>query len=196
MEGRDTPLLSILIPVIPQHEKAFNILLRHLQKQIKDSNEVEVLWSNTLSQLNGGPSSGKKRQILLHQAKGDYVAFIDADDWVHDYYVEEMLRACASGADCFAINGIMTTDGNHETKWLMSKDYQNVDRVEGNKTVYYRHTNHITGVKRRIALGAGFPDKSNAEDKFYSDRLVLRTEFKIEKSMYHYRFSSQNKSYK
>lgn len=189
-------MLSILIPVIPQHEQKFNELLQHIQRQIKDPNEVELLWSNTESQINGGPSSGKKRQLLLQLAKGDYVSFIDADDWVYDYYVDEMLKACASGADCFAINGIMTTDGNHETKWYLSKDFQNHDKIEGNKTVYYRHTNHITGVKRSIALAAGFPDKSNAEDKFYSDRLILRSEFKIEMPMYHYRFSSSNKSYK
>lgn len=188
--------LSILIPVIPQHEQKFNELLRHLQNQISDPTQVEILWSLTESQLNGGPSSGKKRQLLLQMAKGDYVSFIDADDWVYDYYVDEILTACASGADCFAINGIMTTDGQHETKWYLSKDFQNEDRREGNKTVYYRHTNHITGVKRSIALAAGFPDKSNAEDKYYSDRLQLRTEYKIEKPLYHYRFSAFNKSYK
>lgn len=141
-------------------------------------------------------STGIKRQSLLSKAFGDYIVFIDDDDQVPEYYVDEMLNACASGADCFAINGIMTTDENHETKWYISKDYQNHDRVEGNKTVYYRHTNHITGVKRSIALAAGFPDKSNAEDKYYSDRLILRSEFKIEKPMYWYRFNTQNKSYK
>lgn len=189
-------MLSILIPVIPQHEQKFNELLQYLRSQISDESQVEILWSNTESQLNGGPSSGKKRQLLLQLAKGDYVAYIDADDWVYDYYIDEMLTACASGADCFAINGIMTTDGQHETKWYLSKDFKNEDRREGNKTVYYRHTNHITGVKRSIALAAGFPDKSNAEDKFYSDRLVLRSEYKIERPMYWYRFSSHNKSYK
>lgn len=189
-------ILSILIPVIPQHEPQFNELLLRLHNQIGTQSQVEVLWKNTESQINGGPSSGKKRQQLLEQATGEYVAFIDADDYVYDYYIDEMLRACQSGADCFAINGIMTTDGQHETKWYLSKDFKNEDRREGNKTVYYRHTNHITGVKRSIALAAGFPDKSNAEDKYYSDRLQLRTEFKIEKPLYHYRFSTHNKSYK
>lgn len=189
-------MLSILIPVIPQHEQKFNELLRHLNNQISDPSQVEILWSLTESQLNGGPSSGKKRQLLLQMAKGEYVSFIDADDWVPEYYIEEMLKACASGADCFAINGIWTQDGAHETQWFLSKDLQNVDVRVGNKTVYHRHTNHITGVKRSIALAAGFPDKSNAEDKYYSDRLQLKTEYKIEKPMYWYRFSSFNKSYK
>lgn len=189
-------MLSILIPVIPEHEPAFFQLKAHLESQIKDPNKVEVISYGTQSQLRGGPSTGVKRQWLLDRARGEYVVFIDSDDWVYDYYIDEMLLACESGADCFAINGIMTTDGQHETKWYLSKDFKNEDRREGNKTVYYRHTNHITGVKRSIALAAGFPDKSNAEDKFYSDRLILKTEYKIEKPLYHYRFSAHNKSYK
>jgi len=72
----------------------------------------------------------------------------------------------------------------------------NSDVRVGNKTVYHRHTNHITAVKRIIALAAGFPDKSNAEDKHYSDRLQLRTEFKIDRPMYTYRFTTKNKQYR
>jgi len=188
-------MLSILIPVIPQHEQSFLQLKDHLVKQIKDESKVEIISYLTETQINGGKSTGVKRQWLLTQAKGDYIVFIDSDDWVYDCYIDEMLLACESGADCFAINGIMTQDGAHEVQWFLSKDLQNVDVRVGNKTVYHRHTNHITGVKRSIALAAGFPDKSNAEDKYYSDRLQLRTEYKIEKPMYHYRFSSHNKSY-
>lgn len=195
MEGRDTPFLSILIPVTPKDENDFNILHAYLMEQI-NGREVEIKYHITNAQIHGGPSTGVKRQGLLLQATGDYVVFIDADDWIPEYYIDEMLTACASGADCFAINGVMTTDGQHETKWYLSKDYKNEDRREGNKTVYYRHTNHITGVKRSIALAAGFPDKSNAEDKHYSDRLVLNSEYKIERPMYTYRFSTKNKSYR
>lgn len=186
--------LSILIPVTPQHEQLFFTLLGYLTP--KGNNEVEILWKQSKAKIHGGPSTGIKRQELLHESKGKYVVFIDADDWVPDYYIDEMLLACASDCDCAAINGVMTTDGAHETKWFMSKDYQNKDVREGNKMVYYRRTNHITAVKREIALRAGFPDKSNAEDKHYSDRLVLHTEFKIEKPMYTYRFSTVNKQYK
>lgn len=187
--------LSVLIPVIPCYEQQFQTLSQHLINQIK-GREVEILHSHDKRQLDGGRSTGFRRQQLLECAMGDYIAFIDADDWVNDWYIDEMLNACSSGADCFAINGIMTTNGLHETKWFISKDYQNHDRVEGNKTVYYRRTNHITGVKRSVALAAGFPDKSNAEDKFYSDKLILRSEFKIERPMYWYRFSTLNKSYR
>lgn len=189
----DTPFLSILICSLENRKPLLDTLVLHLKNQIGERGEQVEIITYVDNKLQ---TTGFKRQWLLNQSHGDYVVFIDDDDWVYDHYVDEMLNACASGADCFAINGIMTTDGQHETKWFLSKDYQNEDRREGNKTVYYRHTNHITGVKRELALAAGFPDKSNAEDKYYSDRLKLRTEYKIERPMYHYRFSQFNKSYK
>lgn len=189
-------ILSILIPVTPHHEEKFSLLYHHLDQQIKDNNEVEILHTHSPAAIHGGPTTGSKRQKLLQESTGEYVVFIDADDWVPEYYVDEMLRACASGCDCVAINGIMTTDGAHEVKWYLSKDMQNRDVIDNGRTVYHRHTNHITAVKREIALRAGFPDKSNAEDKYYSDRLQLMTEFKIDKPMYHYKFTTHNKQYK
>jgi len=185
--------LSILICTLPHRHHLLHELLDVLEPQVaKHPDRVEIV------KHDGGPamSTGAKRQWLLNQSWGDYVVFVDDDDLVPSYYVDEMLKAIESGPDCVGINGTMTTDGQHETIWRLSKDYGNIDKVEGNRTVYYRHTNHITAVKREIALRAGFPDKSNAEDKHYSDRLILHTEVKIEKPMYHYRFSTKNKTYK
>lgn len=183
--------LSILICSLQSRNTQLVQLLHHLNTQTQGK-PVEILTNVD----NRQSTTGKKRQELLQRAQGKYVVFIDDDDHVPDYYVDEMLIACASDCDCVAINGVMTTNGAHETNWFISKDYQNKDVREGNKMVYYRRTNHITAVKREIALRAGFPDKSNAEDKHYSDRLVLHTEFKIEKPMYFYRFSTVNKQYK
>lgn len=186
--------LSILIPTVPAHQSQFNNLMRVLENQKVDGVEIHSLL--TKASIHGGPSTGNKRQQLLQMATGQYIVFIDADDMVPGYYIEEMLNGCNSGADCFAINGNITTDGHSEVKWRISKDYQNVDVKENGTTVYLRHTNHITGVKREIALRAGFPNISNAEDKGYSDRLILHTEYKIERPMYHYRYSRFNKQYK
>lgn len=186
-------MLSVLICSLDSRRQFLLSLEQHLKNQIGGRWEQVEIITYVDDKLR---TTGFKRQWLLEQSHGDYIVFIDDDDWVYDYYIDEMLNACASDSDCFAINGIMTTDGQHETKWLISKDYKNEDKREGDKTVYYRRTNHITGVRRSIALAAGFPDKSNAEDKHYSDRLQLRTEFKIERPMYHYKFSTQNKTYK
>lgn len=142
-------------------------------------------------------STGKKRQLLLELAKNDFVVAVDDDDYVYPYYVEEILKAIQSNPDCVGTRGIYTNDGNQSTEWRLSKDYPNETISENGRHIYLRTSNHLTPVKKHLALQAGFPDKSNAEDKWYSERLqpLLKTEVKIDKIMYHYRYSSFQKSY-
>lgn len=189
------PVLSILICSLVSRTEMFRKLTAHLARQIDTSaNDVEILVLTDNKEV----STGSKRQKLLQMAQGKYVVFIDDDDWVPSYYVSEMLKACKSGADCFSINGTMTTDGNNEVKWVISKNFDNAEVNSKGEKLLTRKTNHITAVKRLLALQAGFPDKSNAEDKYYSDHVapLCKTEFTISKPMYHYQFSTLNKEYK
>jgi glycosyltransferase involved in cell wall biosynthesis len=175
--------LSILICSLTSRNDKLNLLLAELRRQCVELNaiDVEVL----VNADNKEKTTGKKRQELLESAQGKYIIFIDDDDWIEPCYISELLTACASDADCFGMNGWITTNGINRIDWQLSKDHYNHGTA-----FYYRKTNHITGVKRELALKAGFPDKSNAEDKWYSDRVapLCKTEYKILPMMYHYRF--------
>ena len=189
--------LSILICTLPNRKHLFDALWKNLTDQLARLTgvTVEVLAHDAGKEF----STGQKRNALLALARGQYIVFIDDDDEVSDYYIAEMLRGCASGCDCLAINGHMTTNGAHRIAWRLSKDYQNIDSTDASGAkIYLRKTNHITAVRRTLALQAGFPDKSNAEDKWYSDRVapLCKTEFVIDRPMYHYRYSTVNKEYK
>ena len=129
------------------------------------------------------------------QTEHPRIIFVDDDDMVYDCYVSELLKASDSDADCFAINGIYTINNSSPIRWKISKDYTDVDSRENGEIVLLRRTNHITGVKREIAIKNGFPRKSNAEDKAYTQGLVLNTEALIEPPMYHYKYSSNAKEY-
>ena len=186
--------LSILIASLTSRSQQLELLVKELLYQRMDNPLVEILTNVD----NKEKSTGLKRQELLESATGKYIIFIDDDDWPEPCYISELLQAAESDADCFAMNGYITTNGHNKIEWRLSKDYENRSIKEnGHRVVYLRKTNHITGVKRELALQAGFPDKSNAEDKWYSDRVapLCNTEFQIKPMMYHYRFSTFNKEY-
>ena len=186
-------ILSILICSLESRKPQYDLLITELLRQRASNPEVQILSYIDNKQF----STGYKRLALINEAKGKYIIFIDDDDWIEPYYIEELLKAAESDADCFAINGWMTTNGGQRIDWRLSKDNPNKTIYENGKPVYLRTTNHITAVKREIALKGGFPDKSNAEDAEYSRSIhkYLKTEYVIEKPLYHYRFSTFQKEY-
>ncbi len=187
------PTLSILIPCVRKHEFFLEQLLEELNEQIKPfPNRVEILVDK-----NEKDSTGKKRNRLLENARGKYIVFIDADDEVFPCYIEEILIGAETDCDCMGMTGIMTTNGRNQIGWELSKDFQNNTVTRKGKPFYIRKTNHISPVKRELALQTMFPDISNAEDKDYSDRLnhLLKKEYKIIPLMYHYIFQTHNKTY-
>lgn len=130
---------------------------------------------------------GVKRNKLLQLAKGDYVVFIDDDDMISHDYVSKILAATETNPDCIGISGTITFNGGNRKQWHISKEYGHW--YEKNN-IYYRTPNHISPVKRELALQAGFPEISFGEDAEYSSRLLplLKTEVIIPGDLYEYRY--------
>lgn len=171
-----------------------NALLSNLYSQIIKNKyflEVEILVNSD----NKEKTSGRKAQELIERAKGNYIAFIDDDDEVSESYIEQVLKAVESNPDCVATNGTYWIDGRFVANWYLSKDFTDVNV---SSVLYHRRTNHISPVLREHALKAGFPDKSNAEDKAYSEALnpFLKSETTITEPIYHYKYVTSNKEYK
>lgn len=174
--------LSILILTIPDRQQLLSGLIDRVRPQI-EGKPVQVL-------INRNPTKtiGEKRNALLRRAEGDYVVFIDDDDMVARDYVDKILVAIETEPDCVGISGIITPRGKRQRPWHISRHYR--DWFEKNE-VYYRTPNHISPVKRSIALQAMFPEINHGEDKIYSERIypLLKSEVKIEGLMYTYRFN-------
>lgn len=179
-----TPKLSILIATMPERFSKFQELLDCLENQYR-GDEVEIGWDISLEY-----NIGTKRNKLLSIANGEYVVFIDDDDAISPDYICKVLTAIETGPDCVGISGTITTNGQNEQQWHISKEYGRWFEQLG---VYYRTPNHISPVKRELALRAGFPEIEHGEDYAYSMRLLplLQTEVKIPGNIYHYKF--QNK---
>jgi glycosyltransferase involved in cell wall biosynthesis len=176
--------LSILIATTRQRSEVFGKLYAYLLQQINQQVEIVVLADD--KQL----SIGAKRQRLLQMAQGDYVAFVDDDDWLPPDYVDRLLQAMAQQPDCIGFLIDCSFNGTHKMA-IGSNRYQawaeNMDGYDYVRTIY-----HKTPVKRQLALQAGFKDMRYGEDHDYSRRLkpLLQTEVFVDRVMYYYRYSN------
>lgn len=93
--------LSIIIPYYNDGEYT-QALLDRLAPQVSDQVEVMVIddgsripfethhkWCEVIHKKNGGVSTA--RNLGIDKAKGDYLTFMDADDFIPDYYVQKLL---------------------------------------------------------------------------------------------------------
>jgi glycosyltransferase involved in cell wall biosynthesis len=123
-------------------------------------------------------------------ATGDYVVFIDDDDWVADDYVQSILEAIAHRPDCIGFRIDCSMNGQPKTAVgsLRYKAWE--DNKDGYD--YVRSIYHKNPVKRELALRTGYKDMRYAEDHDYSMRLQqwLGTEYFIDKVLYYYRYSN------
>lgn len=184
-------ILSILICTLEDRLSSFMKLLRELHNQIHEAelqNEIEIESESD----NGEMSIGKKRQKLLNRAKGDFIVFIDDDDYIMPSYIAEIAKAIKENpdADCIGIEGCITFNGINRKHWKISKDFGSWYEKDG---VYYRTPNHISPVRREIAMKAGFIPANWSEDYEYSKAILphLKKEAYIPKELYHYNYQSK-----
>jgi glycosyltransferase involved in cell wall biosynthesis len=81
-------MLSILTPAVPSRLDQLRRLMAELARQIGDLPVEHLVFMD-----NKRRTIGEKRDNLLRAARGDYIAFVDDDDWVSPDYVAELLAA-------------------------------------------------------------------------------------------------------
>lgn len=180
--------LSILICTLPQRQVMFEALVGKLMGQLfkiadfKD--QVEICSASNIKL-----TIGELRNDLLKMAKGDFVVFIDDDDDVDANYVKEILTVINANPniDCIGINGIISFDGDKSKPWSISIKHGHWHETD---EMYLRTPNHISPVRRSIALQAKFPNIAYGEDMEYSKRIFpfLKKEVCIKKPLYHYKY--------
>lgn len=140
-------------------------------------------------------SIGAKRQRLLELSTGDYVAFIDDDDDINPQYIKLIFERLGPDCDVIGFEGEITTNGRNKKRFTISKEHP----YEEKNGIYYRYNNHLSPIRRDIALAIGYKDMNFGEDFDYAMRLkesgLINTEKYIYTPMYFYRYRSFKKSY-
>jgi hypothetical protein len=183
------PLLSILIPTIPSRRQLFERLLAKLRGQVASSSvggEVEILALLD----NHEHTVGAKRNRLVDQARGSFVAFVDDDDDVSDRYVPLICTALREhpDIDCVGIKGTVLFRGRRPRTFIHSLAYRAYGR-QGDTLV--RPPYHLNPMRRAIACRYRFEDVGYSEDVDWAMRIcrdgALRREYFLDEVIYCYR---------
>ena len=171
--------LSILIATIGQREDRFKQLLEVLRPQMKDV-EILAYWNN------GEKPLWEIRQALVEEAKGEYISFIDDDDSVPDYYVEEILKAIAEKPDYVGWRMQLWENGEKAKPTFHSVKYTEWSEDDRG---WYRGISHLNPIQRDIALQVSFETiPGEAEDQPWTKKIapLVKTEAYIDREMYWY----------
>lgn len=183
-EQGQPPRFSILLATVVGRAKLFAKLHEELQRQAVE-NPVEIVVACDNKEI----SIGAKRQQLLERATGDYVAFIDDDDWVSHDYVDRILVALESSPDCVGFEISCTFNGGSPKRAITSMRYPDwVDHRDG--YAHCRSIYHKSVVRRDMALQVGFEDMRYGEDRIFSKGIMklVKTEQFIPHQLYQYRY--------
>ncbi len=130
---------------------------------------------------------GAKRNLLIDQAAGTYLVFIDDDDMVAVNYVQALLQKIEQRPDVIVFNALRYHNGERDKPVIYGKEYS---RDYSTRKFHYRLPNHLMCVKKSIAARVRFADISYGEDADYAKRLLpyLKHQERIFDTLYEYWF--------
>ena len=178
--------LSILVPTIPNRvNNKFISLVENLQEQIGEKKKVEIIgfFDNKRRTL------GEKRQAMIDIAIGDYIVFIDDDDYVASTYVVDILTCLEENpeCDCVVFDTICTeySKNNKKTYCKYGIEYNYFDDNNGNWTGKPSHT---MVYKKSILTKCKFDNISVGEDFAWVSKAYpnIKNQARIPKVLYYY----------
>lgn len=172
------PILTIMIPTLVSRAKFYDRIYRELSFQLDQlgTNEVQILPYLD----NGEVSTGLKRNWCIHNAAGQYVAFVDDDDMITDCYIRSQLHVAKSGADCGNLKGLYFMNGVYDRPFLHSIQY---DHWYQDNQFYYRNPNHLNCIKKELILDIPYVDQYVGEDGKWSEAIHASGRLKNETHM-------------
>ncbi len=134
---------------------------------------------------------GAKRNLLIDEACGNYIVFVDDDDMVTVNYVQALLDKIAKQPDVIVFNALRYQNGQRDKPVIYGIEY---NRDYSTSKFHYRLPNHLMCVRKTIAAQVRFADISFGEDADYARRLLpyLKHQERIFDTLYEYWYSDEN----
>jgi glycosyltransferase involved in cell wall biosynthesis len=185
--------LSILICSVDIEERQDKLkkLISELHRQIS-KNYAEEIVEIIVDCDNMNKSVGKKRNDLIEKAQGEFICFIDDDDFVSENYLSTILYHLNSGIDILLIGIKHYQNGINQLKIIPSLY---IDNVKTNELIFRINHFHLCPHKKSIAKSVLFECINFAEDMLYSQNMVkhINNSYLISEPIYIY-FDNLEKS--
>lgn len=182
------PILSILTPTIPARAAQLARLSDWIRVQVDRNSAAGQVEHRALDDVPGQRrlTVGEKRDRLIREARGKYVAFVDDDDWIDEDYLSEILEAARQDPDVITFCQQAQVDGQ-------------LSRVEfrlGNPNERFnpggttrRNAWHICAWRRDLAILSQFPATNYGEDWAWAAPLCALPDLRevhVPISLHHY----------
>lgn len=202
-----SPLVSIIVPVYNTQNYLRECALSIVNQTYKNlqiifindgstdislniCKDFEKLDSRVLvvSQPNSGLSVARNTGIKF--SKGEYIAFIDSDDFVDKDFVKDLLSACLIDSTLVSVSDIFlyySKDNKHKVNDLIGESKVNLDPRNFNKM--YHHVAWRKLYHKSIFNSIKFPDGLLHEDigVWYGVMSLCHTISIVNKPLYFYR---------
>ena len=186
-------ILSILICSVETEERQSKLkkLIAELHKQIS-KNYAEEMVEIIVDTDNMIKSVGQKRNDLIEKAQGEFICFIDDDDFVSENYLSSILCHLNSGIDILLITIQHIENGVNKPKIIPSLF---IDNLNTGEAVLKTNHFHLCPHKKSIARNVLFECVNFAEDMLYSQKMVkhINSSYLINEPLYIY-FDNLEKS--
>ena len=211
------PLISVIVPVYnvaPYLEYSLNSIQQQSYQQLEiilvddgstdDSSSICKKYLNQdlrfkyIYQENAGLSAARNTGIAA--ASGEYITFVDSDDWLDTSAIEILYRNLKKyDADIAAGNYNLYNDSKQEFSFkVFDSDYR--EQVYADKEIMYQFAEQemkdmawacsvMKLYKRDLFAGLRFPLGKNVEDTFVIYKVFLKAKrvVHVEKAIYWYR---------
>ena len=174
--------LTIIIPyynVLDHIKRLFQVLEPQLDDEVEviivddgcNEKELDNLKARVIHLETNSGGAGKPRNVGIENAKGKYIAFIDADDMVTADYISEIKKKIEEDKDIIYLS------------WVSNKH----DVVVTDKPPMWNPTVWSKVYKRELIGDTRFEEEINyAEDKKFNDMIKPKTSSYVDKQVYVY----------
>ncbi|QKE75476.1 glycosyltransferase family 2 protein [Arthrobacter citreus] len=183
-------VLSILIPTVPERMDYLKRIVNELENQCK-AYPVEIL----VLLENKKRTTGEKRNVLIEQAKGEYVVFIDDDDRITSNYIELLCQAIRETpkVDCIVFDVLVNFNNQYSKICKYGKEFEHGE----DDNYYYRKPNHLMCYSKQIASSHKFLNISFGEDDEWGRRVSndIKNQKRIDSILYYYDYIPKDPSW-